>query len=57
MRDVVAALFNDAEVRERHMLQRGFDPVWSTPEDFSRFIEADSRQKARLIRISGAKAE
>ena len=47
----------DAEFRERHMLQRGFDPVLSTPEDFAKFIQADMQPKARLIRVSGAKAE
>ena len=53
----VAALFADAEFRERHMLQRGFDPVLSTPEDFAKFIQADMQVKARLIKVSGAKAE
>ena len=55
-RDVVA-IFADAEFRERHMTQRGFDPVLSSPEQFTLFIQADLQQKARLIRISGAKAE
>lgn len=53
----VAALFSDAEFRERHMTQRGFDPVLSTPEDFAKFIHADMQVKARLIKVSGAKAE
>jgi tripartite-type tricarboxylate transporter receptor subunit TctC len=53
----VAAIFADAEFRERHMLQRGFDPVLSTPEEFAKFIQADMQVKARLIKVSGAKAE
>jgi tripartite-type tricarboxylate transporter receptor subunit TctC len=53
----VAAVFAEPEFRERHMLQRGFDPVLSTPDEFARFIQADLQSKARLIRISGAKAE
>lgn len=57
IRDDVAALFDDAEFRERHINQRGFDAVLSAPEAFARFIQADLQQKARLIRISGAKAE
>lgn len=53
----VAAIFSEPEFRDRHMLQRGFDPVLSAPEDFGRFIQADLKSKATLIRISGAKAD
>ena len=53
----VAEAFSDPAFRERHVLSRGFDPVFSTPEDFAKFIQADMLQKARLIRISGAKAQ
>jgi tripartite-type tricarboxylate transporter receptor subunit TctC len=53
----VAAVFAEPEFRERHMLQRGFDPVLSTPDEFGRFIQADLQSKARLISKSGAKAE
>lgn len=53
----VIAVFADPEFRDRHMLQRGFDPVLSTPEEFAAFIQVDLQQKARLIKLSGAKAE
>lgn len=53
----VAEIASDPAFRERHLLSRGFDPVFSTPETFTRFIQTDMQQKARLIRISGAKAE
>lgn len=53
----VAELGAEPAFRERHMLSRGFEPVFSTPEEFAKFIDADMRQKAKLIRISGAKAE
>lgn len=53
----VAAAFADPEFRDRHMIQRGFDPVLSAPEEFAKFIQSDLQQKARMIRISGAKAE
>jgi len=55
-RDAVE-VFADPAVRERVVQARGFDPVFSAPEEFAKFIEADMRQKQRLIRISGAKAE
>lgn len=53
----VAAMFADPAFREKHMLQRGFDPVLSTPAEFARFIQEDMKQKARLVKVSGAKAE
>lgn len=53
----VAAIGNDPAFRESVLLSRGFEPVFSTPAIFAKFIEADMRQKAQLIRISGAKAE
>jgi tripartite-type tricarboxylate transporter receptor subunit TctC len=57
IRDDVAALYADAEFRDRHLIQRGFDPALSTPEEFARLIQSDLKEKARLIKISGAKAE
>ena len=53
----VAEIASDPAFRERHFVSRGFDPVFSTPEAFTKFIQADSRKKAQLIRISGARAE
>lgn len=53
----VAVVFSEPEFRERHMIQRGFDPVLSTPDEFAKFIQADLHSKATLIRISGARAE
>lgn len=57
LRDDVVSLFDDSEFRERVMVQRGFDPVLSTPEEFARFIQVDLQQKAEMVRISGAKPE
>jgi tripartite-type tricarboxylate transporter receptor subunit TctC len=53
----IAEIAADPAFRERHFVARGFDPVFSTPDAFTKFIQADSRQKEQLIRISGAKAE
>ena len=53
----VAQIGADPAFRERHILARGFEPVFSTPEVFTKFIQEDMRQKERLIRISGAKAD
>lgn len=53
----VAEIANDPGFRERHVLARGFEPIFSSPEVFARFIQVDLQQKSRLIRISGAKAD
>ena len=53
----VAEIGADATFRERYLTGRGLDPVFSSPADFAKVIQADMQQKARLIRISGAKAE
>ncbi|EHP44690.1 hypothetical protein OR16_01655 [Cupriavidus basilensis OR16] len=53
----VAAVAADPDFRERYVTARGFDAVFSTPDAFSRFIQADRSQKQRLIRLTGAKAE
>ncbi|MES2398814.1 MAG: tripartite tricarboxylate transporter substrate binding protein [Pseudomonadota bacterium] len=53
----VAEVGADPTFRERYLTGRGLDAVFSSPADFARFIQTDMRQKARLIRISGAKAE
>jgi tripartite-type tricarboxylate transporter receptor subunit TctC len=55
-KDVTEA-FADPAFRERQVLARGFDLVLSSPEEFAKFIQADMKQKANLIRISGAKAD
>jgi tripartite-type tricarboxylate transporter receptor subunit TctC len=45
-----------AEVREL-LGKQGFDVVASTPEEFSRWIRAESEKWARVIRASGATAD
>lgn len=52
----IAEITADPAFRAR-IVQRGFEPVFSTPEEFSKFIQVDLRQKERLIRLTGAKAE
>jgi tripartite-type tricarboxylate transporter receptor subunit TctC len=53
----VAAVTASPDFRERYVIQRGFDPVFSTPEAFAKFIQSDMRRKEQLIRTSGAKPE
>jgi tripartite-type tricarboxylate transporter receptor subunit TctC len=45
-----------AETREA-LGRLGFEVVASSPEEFSRWIRAESEKWARVIRTSGAKAD
>lgn len=47
----------DPVFREQYVTSRGYEPVFSAPDAFAKFIQADLKQKQHLIRISGAKAE
>ena len=53
----IAVIFADREFRERHVLQKGYDPVISSPEEFATFIRQDFAHKARLIKSAGIRAE
>jgi len=53
----VAEVGADPAFRDRYVTSRGYEPVFSGSEAFAEFIQEDMRRKARLIRISGAKAE
>jgi len=44
-----------AEIREK-WLAMGFEPLPSTPEEFTRFAQAESRRWAEAVKISGFKA-
>ncbi len=52
----VAAIGHSPEFAQ-HLAPRGFTPVFSTPAAFTQFIAEDAAQKAKLIRMIGAKAE
>jgi tripartite-type tricarboxylate transporter receptor subunit TctC len=53
----VAQAFADADFRARVAERHEFDLVLSAPRDFAAFLKADLAYKAKLIAISGAKAE
>lgn len=53
----IAAILADREFSDRHVAGKGYTGVASTPEAFAAFIRSDLDYKARLIAVSGAKAE
>jgi tripartite-type tricarboxylate transporter receptor subunit TctC len=56
LHDAFARVLAAPDVRER-MLALGAEPVTSTPEAFARYIEAEARKYAAVIKASGAKAD
>jgi tripartite-type tricarboxylate transporter receptor subunit TctC len=53
----VAAVLREPVFREREIVQKGYDLVASSPEEFAAYLIRDREARGRAVRISGAKAE
>jgi tripartite-type tricarboxylate transporter receptor subunit TctC len=53
----VAIVFKDDGLREREIVQKGYELVLSSPDEFTTFIRGDTTNRARAVRISGARGE
>ena len=53
----VASVFDDAGLREREIVQKGYELVLSSPQAFAAFIRTDTDNRGRAVRISGARGE
>jgi len=63
-REVVNRIYQDTrkiieepEFRQKQLIDKGYDVVGSSPEEFAAYITKDSESRARAVRISGAKSE
>ena len=50
-------ILDDAEFRQKQLIDRGYEVVGSAPEAFAAYIRKDSESRARAVKVSGAKAE
>jgi tripartite-type tricarboxylate transporter receptor subunit TctC len=50
-------ILDDPEFRQKQLIDRGYEVVGSSPEQFAAYIKKDSESRARAVKISGAKAE
>src|SRR5438876_6723155 len=50
-------VLDDAEFRQKQLIDKGYDVVGSSPEEFAAYIREDSENRGRAVRISGAKAD
>jgi tripartite-type tricarboxylate transporter receptor subunit TctC len=55
-KDIVAVI-NDPVFREKELLQKGFQPVGSSPGEFADFLKYDFALRGRAVKLSGAKPE
>jgi tripartite-type tricarboxylate transporter receptor subunit TctC len=53
----VAAILREPGFREKEVVQKGYDLVASTPEEFAAYLVRDREARGRAVKISGAKAE
>jgi len=53
----VAAILNDSSFREKEIVQKGYDLVGSSPDEFATYLVRDREARGRAVKISGAKAE
>jgi len=50
-------IIEEPEYRQKQLIDKGYDVVGSSPEEFAAYIKKDSASRARAVKISGAKAE
>ena len=53
----VAAVLREPGFREKEVVQKGYDLVASSPEEFALYLVRDREARGVAVRISGAKAE
>jgi tripartite-type tricarboxylate transporter receptor subunit TctC len=49
----VAAVMSEPSFRQRHVLDRGLEPVVDTPEQFSRFLDQERASTGALVKAAG----
>jgi tripartite-type tricarboxylate transporter receptor subunit TctC len=53
LRDAFTAIGQDAEFRQKRMIDMALEPVFDTPEEFASFLKQDRAASARIVRESG----
>jgi tripartite-type tricarboxylate transporter receptor subunit TctC len=48
-----ARIVNEPGFRQRNLIERGLEPVASTPEEFARFIRDDRSASEQIVKESG----
>ncbi|MGH6784751.1 MAG: Bug family tripartite tricarboxylate transporter substrate binding protein [Sphingomicrobium sp.] len=50
-------ILEESDFKQKQLIDRGYEVVGSSPQDFVIYLQKDSHNRARAVKISGAKAE
>lgn len=50
-------ILDEPEFRQKQLIDRGYEVVGNSPDEFSKYIVRDRESRGRAVKISGAKAE
>ena len=53
----VRRVLEEPDFRQKQLIDKGYEVVGSSPDEFAAYIRKDSESRARAVKISGAKAE
>jgi tripartite-type tricarboxylate transporter receptor subunit TctC len=53
----VKACLEDPEFRQKQLIDKGYEVVGSSPDEFVSYLKKDSESRGRAVKISGARAE
>jgi len=53
----VRKVLDEPEFRQKQLIERGYEVVGSSPEEFSSFMKVDREKRGQAVKISGARAE
>ena len=53
----VKRILEEPDFRQKQLVDKGYDVVGSSPEEFASYIRSDRERRGRAVKISGAKAE
>jgi tripartite-type tricarboxylate transporter receptor subunit TctC len=51
------AIVEEPDFRQKQLIDKGYDVVGSSPDEFVAFLKKDSESRGRAVKISGARAE
>ena len=50
-------ILEEPEFRQKQLVDKGYEAIGSSPDDFTAYIKKDSESRGRAVKISGARAE
>ena len=50
-------ILEEPEFRQKQLVDKGYEVVGSSPQEFAAYMKKDSESRARAVKISGARVE